>query len=80
VDAAHAKVRAADGIDNAWYLARCLEIDRAQPRVGVFAAHERDVQLARKLQVLDEASLPPQQTWVFQAPYGSADERHQATP
>ncbi len=65
MDPAHADVRGHDGVDHAPDGTRARQVDGCQTRVWIFAAHERNVELARKLQVFDIAGLSAQQARVL---------------
>jgi NAD(P)-dependent dehydrogenase (short-subunit alcohol dehydrogenase family) len=79
VDAPIAQARSDNGFDDALRCAGCLEVDACDARMRVLAAYERNVQLARQLQVVDETGLSPQQARVLEPPHSGPDERHHAS-
>ncbi len=76
VNCPRAELGGADDAVHAVDEAGSAEVNRDESRVRVFAAHEGDVQLARKLQVFDEVGLPAQEPRVLQSSHRSANQGH----
>ena len=71
-------VAMSSSVSTAWTpgtIKRGLLVDAADQRVGMRAAHERDVQQAGQRDVVDEAALAAQQRFVLQAIDAGADQR-----
>jgi hypothetical protein len=76
VDAADTDIRGDDRIDHTLDRPRGRQVDGCQTGVWVLAAGEGDVQLARQLEVFDEAGLTAQQTRILHPPQRGAHKRH----
>ena len=58
---------------HAWHRPRRLDVEPGDPGVGVRRAEERGVEQARQGDVVDEAALAAQESWILPPPDGGAE-------
>src|SRR5205085_3714472 len=73
VDASGAQLVRGHRVKDACNAACLCQPNCSDASMGVLAAYERNVELAREVQVLEKTGLAAQQARILQPPHGSAD-------